>query len=72
MNNERVTYIPPSQKQIEQFAQEVCQTLAQAGDEIYLQPEVISGFADFLGFAAELLAKSLSKGHDELLDKHNA
>jgi hypothetical protein len=72
MNKPPITYLPPSEKQIEQFAREVCEKLAQSGNAQYLQPEVVGGLTDFLAFVGELLAQALNDGHTELLDKRNA
>lgn len=63
-----ITYYPPDAKTIKQFARQVCQELGLQGNTAYTHPDVINGLADYLNFSAEVIAKLLNEGHDELLD----
>lgn len=66
-----VTYYPPDAKTIKEYARQVCQELGLKGNANFLHPDVINGLADYLNFSAELIAKLLNEGHDELLDTSN-
>lgn len=52
-----VVLVPPADPDLDRLARAVCTHLAAAGDEQYLDQQVMLGFADFLKFAAKLFAK---------------
>jgi hypothetical protein len=62
----RVEYIPPNPTAIKEYACAVCADLGKQ-DAAFHQPEVMSGFATFLTFVADRLAKYLSDGHEDFL-----
>jgi len=67
----RRVYVPPPQKVIDDFAQRVCQRLAETRGPEYMKPEVIWGFARFVQLTSEILAKHLTEEanrDDEKLD----
>jgi hypothetical protein len=68
VSKRQVTYYPPDAKTIKEYARQVCQELGLKGNADYVRPDVINGLADYLNFSAELIAKLLNEGHDELLD----
>jgi hypothetical protein len=65
----KIRFVPPEAKSIDRFARDVCHQLVQNGDSAFSDPDVVSGFADFLSFIAEVVAKHLNQGHDEFLDE---
>jgi hypothetical protein len=67
----KVVYYPPSEQLINRFAREVCTQLAQNGNDVYIKPEVVSGFAQFLNVIAQITAKCLNEDHTDLLDSLN-
>lgn len=66
-HTKRVIYIPLKPSIVDRFAQDACKHLA-VHDPMIADPEVISGFAAFLNLLAEIVAKRLNEGHDDLLD----
>lgn len=65
MTQKSTVYHPPAPKVIEDYAKEVCNTLAEKGGESYTKPEVSIGLARFLNLLAYLTAKHLNKGHHQ-------
>ena len=57
MTHREVVYIPPDQRSIHTYAQQVCDTLAKRCDPSFAEPEVVTGFANFLSLVAHLEAK---------------
>jgi hypothetical protein len=57
----QVVYVPPEVKIIDRFAQDVCDQLAQSGNPACADPEIVTGFAAFMNFAAEMTAKHLNQ-----------
>lgn len=70
MNTEpQVTYVPPAARVFHQLARDACQRLFDAyGAAAFNDPETVRGLGDYLSYIAQLTAKYLNKGHDELLD----
>lgn len=64
----RIIYHPPPKKVVEDFAEQVCQRLAEMHDASYAKPAVVSGLARFLQLAGTILAKHLSS-KDETEEK---
>jgi hypothetical protein len=69
MVQRQVTYVPPAEDVFHELAREVCRQLTAQGKTGYDDPEVIRGLADFLMLIAELTAKYLNRGNDDLLDR---
>jgi hypothetical protein len=64
----QVEYVPSDPSVIKEYVRSVC---AEFGEQnpAYHNPEVVSGFASFLVFVSERLAKYMSNGHEEYLLK---
>jgi hypothetical protein len=60
-SRQHVEYLPPDPKLVDQYAQEVCGQLVQSGNTACNDPEVVRGFAAFLNFVADVLARQLTK-----------
>ena len=64
--NMRIEYKAPSNQSIEEYARKVCEGLADRRQNANLiQPEVITGFANFLKLALRVTAEHRSKTHEE-------
>jgi hypothetical protein len=63
--SKRKIYHPPPLKVLYEYAQKVCQRLAEQGDRSYLKPEIITGLAMFLQVAARIEAHYLNYGEGE-------
>lgn len=69
--SQHVTYLPPDDNLIKQFARAVCQNLSeQHSDASYSNPDIVNGLTLFLIFVAQLTAKHLNEGNHGLLDKN--
>jgi len=68
--NRKITYHPPDSQILEQFARDVCRELAKDCEGDRLDPEVISGFSNFMKLVARMRAKELNGQTRDLIDKH--
>jgi hypothetical protein len=63
-----IHYVPPDDKEINAFAQEVCRYL---GEE-YTDYETVRGLSDFIRVAAQITAKHMNKQNAHQVDDASA
>jgi hypothetical protein len=68
VQHKRVIYVPPSEKEIEAFAREVCDALTQQGKVDFSSKDVRWGMANFLKLLAELTVKQRNDNSGEFID----
>lgn len=65
----KVTFRAPAPLLIDQFVSQVCRALAESGDNSTLDPEVVSGFSNFIKLMAKVKSKELNGEIGEQIDK---
>lgn len=68
--NGPIRYYPPEGEELDDFAQRVCEHLAQS-DPAFLTRDVWRGLAEHLKVAARIYAKHLSSDKSEKLDSNS-
>ncbi|MEL7233776.1 MAG: hypothetical protein AAFV33_18560 [Chloroflexota bacterium] len=57
----RVEYVAPDVRKLRQYAREVCDDLAEKGDESLNDRDVVNGLTEFMRIAGRIQAKYLNR-----------
>jgi hypothetical protein len=59
-SNRRVEYVVPDSRKLRRYAREVCNDLAEKGDALLSDREVVNGLTEFMRIAGRIQAKYLT------------
>ena len=65
----KTRYIPPSNKEIEQYSRTVCKVLGDQRDPYYASGEFLRGFTEFMKLAVNIQAKYLNRRTEHVSQK---
>lgn len=67
--SQKLIYQPPAPTLIDRFASIVCNAMAENGDVSIADPDVVSGFSNFMKLIAKVRSKELNGEIGAVIDK---